>query len=69
MIDLDSIRRALTTDYQSLWKENERLRAVLLWYAESYCSEGFNADCCGKLSEDDCRGCRARTALGEKTDV
>ena len=29
MIDLDAIRRALTTDYQSLWKENERLRAAL----------------------------------------
>ena len=29
MIDLDAIRRALTTDFQSLWKENERLRAAL----------------------------------------
>ena len=34
MIDLDAIRRALTTDYQSLWKGNERLRAALRHIAD-----------------------------------
>jgi hypothetical protein len=48
--------------------ENERLRVALFWYAECYCREGFNADCCGTLG-DDCSGCRARAALeGEKKD-
>ena len=34
MIDLDAIRRALTTDFQNLWKENERLRAALRHIAD-----------------------------------
>lgn len=54
--------------YDASRKQEEALRAALLWYAERYCEQGFHADCCGKLG-DDCRGCRARAALeGEKAD-
>ena len=59
MIDLDAIRRALTTDFQSLWKENERLRAALLEIIQkdAFTGETVFVGDYGKI---------ARAALGEK---
>ena len=75
MIDLDAIDKdpwptwpVDKKELRNVVDEIHRLRVALFWYAERYCREGFNADCCGKLG-DDCSGCRARAALErEKTD-
>lgn len=41
-----------------------RLRELLEWYAEQFCELGTSHECCGRLSSDDCSGCKARQALG-----
>lgn len=51
-----------------LWgtaKENEKLRAALEWYADTFC-EGPAGPLCGKLDDTRCSGCKARAALEEK---
>lgn len=50
----------------TLIAENERLREELLWHARQACEEGFYSELCGRLSYDDCTGCRIRAALQPK---
>ena len=39
------------------------LRAALEWYADQFCELGSSHECCGRMSDDECSGCRARAAL------
>ena len=41
----------------------DALREHLKWYADTFCELGNAHECCGRMSEDDCSGCRARAAL------
>lgn len=40
-----------------------QLEGHLSYYAETFCELGTSHECCGRLTDDDCSGCRARTAL------
>jgi hypothetical protein len=55
-----------TARADKLQAENARLREALKHYAETYCEQGESSEVCGRLYPEDCGGCRARTALGEK---
>lgn len=44
-------------------EECERLRAVLSWYAYQFCELGISHECCGRMSTDECNGCKARATL------
>jgi hypothetical protein len=41
---------------------------ALQYYAQTFCEHGLdNYEGCGKLSDDDCSGCRARAAIKKAT--
>ena len=50
----------------ALESERDALREDLAWYADTFCEEGPYSEVCGRLSPDECSGCRARQALGAK---
>lgn len=55
--------RALAAEAASASKD-ERIReleAHLAHYADQLCELGPHHECCGKLSDDECAGCRARS--------
>lgn len=37
--------------------------ACLKWYADTFCEWGINNEECGKLSEGECSGCKARATI------
>lgn len=39
------------------------VREALEWYADTFCEHGKYSEVCGKLSPDECSGCKARQAL------
>lgn len=47
----------------TLEAENTQLREALGYYADTFCELGEFNECCGKLRDDDCSGCKARAAL------
>ncbi len=46
--------------------QNARLREVVEHYADLFCEWGAAHECCGKLSDDECSGCKARAALSSE---
>lgn len=48
-----------------LLDECERMRKALAYYADTFCELDKGHECCGKLGEDECGGCKARAALGD----
>ena len=46
-------------------QEIAKLRSALEWYAAQFCELDKSHECCGRMTEFDCSGCRARAALGE----
>ena len=42
---------------------DDPLRKALEWYADQFCELGNSHECCGRMSDDECSGCRARAAL------
>lgn len=46
---------------ERLTRERDEAREALVWYGDEFCEVGN--DCCGKLSDDECCGCRARRVL------
>lgn len=45
------------------------LEADLEWYADQFCEHGKYSEVCGRLSSDDCSGCRARATLRSAPDA
>jgi hypothetical protein len=52
--------------YEDAEEERDRLRAALFWYADQMCEYSTEYEGCGKLTDYDCAGCKARAALGDK---
>lgn len=46
-------------------EEIDRLREALRWYADQMCEFGPHYEGCGKMTDDDCAGCKARAALAQ----
>lgn len=49
----------------ALLDECERLREALAYYADTFCELDKGHECCGKLDEDECSGCKARATMGD----
>jgi hypothetical protein len=49
----------------ALLDECERMREALAYYADTFCELDEGHECCGKGTDDQCSGCKARAALGD----
>lgn len=38
---------------------------ALRWYGHQFCELGASHECCGRMTDDDCSGCKARIALAK----
>lgn len=38
---------------------------ALRWYGHQFCEFGASHECCGRMTDDDCSGCKARIALAK----
>ena len=61
----DYLHMALLDALDAERAENERLQTALHYYAEQFCEMGSDWEGCGKLTEEQCAGCRARAALNK----
>lgn len=50
----------------ALTEEVEALRAALKYYAHDFCELGEGHECCGRMTNEECSGCKARAALKGK---
>ena len=47
----------------------DELAGTLKWYADTFCEQGPYSEVCSKLSDDECSGCKARTALAKHREM
>lgn len=45
---------------ERLEKKNNEARKILSWYANQFCEFGQLHEGCGKFTDENCSGCRAR---------
>lgn len=68
--DMEYVRASryydLRTRLAEVEAERDGLRDHLAWYADTFCEKGPYSEVCGRLTPDECAGCRARAALGAK---
>lgn len=48
---------------EQLEAREKKMREALWYYAETFCELGKYHECCGRMSDDDCSGCKARAVL------
>lgn len=60
---------ATRTEAITAWNTRTRtpshsdLVEALRWYADQFCELGTSHECCGRLTPDECSGCKARAIL------
>ena len=64
--DMRDENAALQSDLSSARERIATLEAALKWYADQFCERSRHYEGCGKLDDDECSGCRARSALGDQ---
>lgn len=62
---IDKTLTASRDEVVALRAEIARKDEALRWYADTFCEEGPYSEVCGRISDEDCAGCKARAALKE----
>lgn len=65
LLDQRAISEGWIVAATSAERQNAALVEALQWYAEQLCEHDAHSEVCGRLSNDDCFGCKARAVLAQ----